>query len=303
MGFQGRYVAVRGTRLYVCEIGAEDAPALLYVHGGPGMGCHEFVRWQGQALGGRLRLIAFDQRGFHHSDPIGQDEPLSEQVIVEDCEALREALGVKSWFVLGHSYGGRVALRYAARHPDSVRGVIFENPAWSMELTHRFRMPVIAAIYERHGRTREAAACRDVAARPDAFTDDAPLMKLIGGIARLGETWYLHDRSDTNFFDSAGLEPLHPTADASAAKRLRRDPLNAEDLRLLLDELAMPARLIVGEADLVTSPEQTESFVAAFGRENVAVVGKAGHFVQGEQPEIYTKLVLDFVAASSRASS
>jgi proline iminopeptidase len=40
MDFQGRYVEVRGARLFVYEIGEADAPALLYLHGGPGMGCH-----------------------------------------------------------------------------------------------------------------------------------------------------------------------------------------------------------------------------------------------------------------------
>jgi proline iminopeptidase len=128
MDVQGRHVEVRGTRLYVYELGGPDAPALLYLHGGPGMGCHEFVQWQGTALAADVRVIAFDQRGFHHSDPLGTDEPLNEDVLVEDCEALREALGVESWFVLGHSYGGRLATRYAARYPGSVRGVLFENP-------------------------------------------------------------------------------------------------------------------------------------------------------------------------------
>jgi proline iminopeptidase len=126
---EGRHVEVRGTRLYVYEFGDADAPALLFLHGGPGMGCHEFVRWQGAALGAGVRLIAFDQRGFHHSDPLGTDESLSEEVLVEDCEALRAALGVRSWFVLGHSYGGRLATRYAARYPETVRGVVFDGPA------------------------------------------------------------------------------------------------------------------------------------------------------------------------------
>jgi proline iminopeptidase len=298
MDAQGRYVEVRGTRLYVYEIGDAEAPALLYLHGGPGMGCHEFVHWQGRALGRRLRLIALDQRSSHHSDPLGEDESLSEDVLVEDCEALREVLGVESWFVLGHSYGGRIALRYATRHPGGVRSVIFENPAWSIESSQRFRMPIFASIYESHGCAEAAKACRDFAASPDVFADDALRRELMGGLAQLGEAWYLYDRSNTGFLDGAGLEPLDPEADARAAGLLNAGPQISEDLRPLLAELTMPARLIIGEADLATSPDQIESFIAVFGPESVDRVGEAGHFVQGEQPELYTRLVLDFVGAS-----
>jgi proline iminopeptidase len=299
MDGQGRYVEVRGTRLYVYEIGDADAPALLYLHGGPGMGCHEFVQWQGRALGRHVRLIAVDQRGFHHSDPVGEDEPLTEAVFVEDCEALRLALGVESWFVLGHSYGGRLALRYAAEYPGCVRGVLFENPAWNVASSQRFRMRALADIYRRHGRIREAEACRELAASANVFVDfpDDPLrLDLIGGITGLGEAWYLYDRSDTGFISRMDVEePLHPEAEAGAEERLRADPLNAQDLLPLLAGLRKPARLIVGEADLVTAPDQIASFAAVFGRENVHRVEQAGHFVQGEQPELYTRLVLDFV--------
>lgn len=282
------------------ELGDADAPALLYLHGGPGMGCHEFVRWQGTALAAGVHLIAFDQRGFHHSDPIGTDEPLDEDVFVEDCEALREALGVESWFVLGHSYGGRLAARYAARHPANIRGVIFENPAWNIESTQRHRMPVFASIYERHGRLPEAQACRAFAASPDMFAEDPLRMDLIRGMERLGEAWYLYDRSDTGLLEAAALDRLDEEADTRAAETLYRDPLNSEDLRPLLGGLRVPARLIVGEADLVTSPDQIASFAAAFGPGSVRTVAEAGHFVQGERPEIYARIVLDFVGVGRR---
>jgi len=102
-------IPVGGTRLFVEVFGDPSRPALLYLHGGPGMSCHEFTRWQAGLLGRELRLIAFDQRGVLRSDPVGEDEPVTEEVLVEDCEALRQALGVERWAVLGHSFGGRLA--------------------------------------------------------------------------------------------------------------------------------------------------------------------------------------------------
>jgi proline iminopeptidase len=40
--------------------------------------------------------------------------------LTADAEALRQALGFKQWAVLGHSFGGMVALEYALRYPDSL---------------------------------------------------------------------------------------------------------------------------------------------------------------------------------------
>ncbi|MFD1675695.1 alpha/beta fold hydrolase [Alicyclobacillus fodiniaquatilis] len=72
--------------------GHADAPPLLYLHGGPGESCYEFMLHQTHRLSKKLRLIAIDQRGVWRSDAVEEDEPLSLQDLVEDCEALRKQL-------------------------------------------------------------------------------------------------------------------------------------------------------------------------------------------------------------------
>ncbi len=233
---QGRLVEIPGTRLYVYTFGDPNASALLYLHGGPGMGCHEFARWQGEALGRRLHLVTFDQRGTNQSDPVDEGDLLTEEVLVEDCEALRSALGVESWFVIGHSFGGRVATRYAAKHPERVRGVLFDTPSWNVESTERHRLPVLAEIYEAHGRSDKAARCRTLARSPDLFADGYP-MDLLGGLQEFGQAWYPYDRSNGALIDDAGIEPRDPQAGNRAAQRLANAPAIFEDLLPLLVQL------------------------------------------------------------------
>jgi pimeloyl-ACP methyl ester carboxylesterase len=62
----------------------------------------------------------------------------------------------------------------------------------------------------------------------------------------------------------------------------------------------MPTRLIIGEADLVTSPEQVKEFKRRFGPHSLQTFQHAGHFAQGEQPERYARFVLDFIAEVER---
>jgi proline iminopeptidase len=302
MGMHGELVEINGTRLYVYDYGDAGAAPLLYLHGGPAFGCHEFVHWQGEALGNELRLIAFDQRGAHHSDPVDPDAPITEDILVEDCEALREQLGFESWHILGHSFGGRLATRYAARYPQRIRSVLFDGPAWDAESTERYRMPVIADIYAAHGRDEQARACREWAARADMFADGYNV-DLLSGLDELDVAWYLYDRSAGAMVDEAGRDCPNPEASSQTGLRLLKEASLFENLIPLLTDLEMPTRLIIGEADLVTSPDQVEEFKRRFGPPSVEVFERAGHFPQGEQPERYTRFVLDFIAEAERQRS
>jgi proline iminopeptidase len=69
--------------------------------------------------------------------------------------------------VLGHSFGGRLALRYAERHPDRVTAVVFENPGWDVESTERYRLPALAEMYDRLGEAALARECRELAVAPN----------------------------------------------------------------------------------------------------------------------------------------
>jgi proline iminopeptidase len=49
-----RHVEVRGKRLFLDVRGDPTAPALLYLHGGPGTNCYGFMQWQGDLLSRRV---------------------------------------------------------------------------------------------------------------------------------------------------------------------------------------------------------------------------------------------------------
>lgn len=141
-------IDVRGTRLHIDQRGPQDAPPLLYLHGGPGSGSHDFMFFQGDRLSERLQLVGVDQRGVQRSDPL--DGPITEDDLIADFEALRETLGFERWSILGHSYGGRLALRYAVTHPDTVARVVFENPPWDMVLATRTLLDAPKPLNRKH---------------------------------------------------------------------------------------------------------------------------------------------------------
>lgn len=156
---QGKIITLRGKRMYVEVRGSKDAPVMLYLHGGPGSGSYDFAVHQGERLSRRLRLVMLDQRGVLRSDSLAADEPFGLQDIIEDCEALRKHMGVERWSVLGHSFGGVVAIRYALAYPDSVEKLLLESPALDFASTARSLLRGAASEFRAAGQPQMAEEC------------------------------------------------------------------------------------------------------------------------------------------------
>ena len=65
---------------------------------------------------------------------------------------------IERWAVAGQSFGGRLALRYAAAYPGHTSAVIFENPVWDVAASARAALPPIAAMLAERGNTKAAQA-------------------------------------------------------------------------------------------------------------------------------------------------
>ena len=113
-------------QVYWEDSGDPDAPAVLWLHGGPGSGLRGDYA---DVLGAGLRVIGLDQRGSGRSRPLA-DAPGADldgnttPGLVADLERLREHRGVDRWLVCGISWGTTLALAYAQAHPERVRGLV-----------------------------------------------------------------------------------------------------------------------------------------------------------------------------------
>ncbi len=100
-----------------------QGPPLVLIHAGPGLD-HRVFHPEMSRLAPFRQLIYYDMRGHYmSSDPEDpQDYGLEQDAC--DLEGLRWALGLDSWDVLGFSYGGAVAIKYAALFAEHVRRLI-----------------------------------------------------------------------------------------------------------------------------------------------------------------------------------
>ncbi|WP_371406535.1 alpha/beta hydrolase [Kribbella sp. NBC_00662] len=278
---------IRGTRLYVDQRGAEDAPPLLFIHGGPGAGSYDFLAFQGDRISQSFRLIAVDQRGVQQSDPL--TGPVSEHDLIADFEALREELGIERWSILGHSYGGRLALRYAAAHPDAVTKVVFENPGWDMVLASdtllRAALPLLPGVEAPPAHTGPATK---------AMWDER-----IAVIAQLGdrrmEIYTGPDSRDLELPADTAISDEHHSRSGHFHDQITRSTSFGEPVLQYLGQLTQPALLIKGEYDPATSEQEIELFRADVPNGTYYYSAGVGHFLHAEQPDLYAKLVTDFL--------
>ncbi len=110
--------------LNVVDIGA-DAPCLVFLHywGGSSRTWAPVI----EHLSNTNRCVAIDFRGWGQSSKEPDDYSL--EILASDVVGVVEKLGLKEFFLLGHSMGGKVAQLVAARHPKGLKGLILFAPA------------------------------------------------------------------------------------------------------------------------------------------------------------------------------
>jgi len=108
-------VRVPGGALHYAVLG--EGEPLLLLAGGPGMP-PDYMQPIAAGLGTKYRYILLDQRGTGKTrQDVLDTTTVNLDTYVADVEALRAQLQLDKWVVLGHSWGGMLAMAYAARHP------------------------------------------------------------------------------------------------------------------------------------------------------------------------------------------
>jgi proline iminopeptidase len=284
------YVPVAQARLYVREIG--HGPPILILHGGPDFD-HRYLLPDLDRLAAAFHLIYHDQRGRGRSAAGVRPEDVTLASDVADIDAVRQHCGLRSVALLGHSWGGLLALEYALRHPERVSHLILMNTAPVSQTDFQlFRQ-------ERRARAPTAVAQLEALAATAAYQAGDP--DTVAAYYRLHFQATLRppmllDRVIASLRASFTREGI--LLARAIEDRLLQDTWLAPGYDLLpsLAGLRVPALVLHGDYDFV--PVVCAAHIArALAGSRFIVVPDCGHFAYVECPDAVRQAITAFLPA------
>jgi len=274
-------VDIGDTRLFFAERG--DGYPLMVFHGGPGLDHHEFGDYL-DPLCDQFRLILVDERAQGKSD-LCPDSTWTLEQMAKDVVLLAEALNLKKYAVLGHSYGAFVVLQNAVDFPGHAAQTIVSGGVPSA----RFLSVVQENLQklEPAGIREKVIASWDRESRVQTQEEFAELM---------------HDQMPFHFGN-----PLDPRL-AEYEERTKGTVYSPAMLRHFsvsdyggievedrLKNVTQPVLVTTGRLDRVCTVDAAEAMAKGLPNSELVIFEKSGHMTFVEEPELYLKVVRDFL--------
>ncbi len=263
---------LNGTTIHYEDSGG-DGPPVLFSHGL--LFSTEMFAPQIAALSGRYRCIAWDHRGQGRSgDPGGRLHTIEQ--VTDDARALIHALGLGPCHFVGLSMGGFVGMRIAARDPGLLRTLTL----------------------------------LETSADPEP-AENVPRYRLLAAIAGWFGVGLVVDRVMPILFSRSFLnDPAKRALRDEWRRRLSRNGrgivravrgvIERDGVAAELGAITIPTLVVVGEEDVATVPAKAERIHAGIAGSRLERVPAAGHSSSIEQPEIVSRLLLEFLEANGR---
>ena len=254
---------------------------IIAVNGGPGLTHAYMVQndlWDRVA---RTRMVVFyDQRGTGSSKPPQRSAALSQTMDaqVADLEAVRKALGLDKFALLGDSYGGLVIMAYAAAYPQHVAKLILSDspgPSWK-SIVHLLPETFPDIHEEDEKEMHKLGPTTDAAARASLRNHFRMIFyspeKRNAYMSRMGDL---------------GFEPPVAEAVSKATENL--------DLTSKLAGFNFPTLVINGRYDMNVAPLTAWRLKQAIPGAKVVFFEHSGHLPSYEEPERYLQVLEDFL--------
>jgi proline iminopeptidase len=252
---------------------------MIAVNGGPGLS-HAYMMqndlWQ-RVAAHRL-VILYDQRGTGASKHLQPNAPQTMEAQIADLDAIRRTLALERVAVLGDSYGGMIAIAYAAAHPEHVARLILSDsaaPSWK-SMVHL--LPQVFPDREEEGE-KEA---KKLAADPEAVARAG----LVNHMRQMFYSTEMRDAYLTRMGD-LGFEPAVGSAVQRATENL--------DLTAKLPGFHFPTLVITGRYDMNVAPLTAWRMAHAIPGAQLVFFEKSGHLPAYEEPDKYLQTLESFL--------
>jgi proline iminopeptidase len=263
---------------------------VVFMHGGPSADLWTMLPFR--QLADRFTLVFYDHRcnGRSVGAPVSS---MTWENLTADADALRQKLGFERWAVLGHSFGGQVALEYALRYPGSLSHLVLLDTGadcrWSQQnaarvLAERGYSPKKVELVRRWFNGEFAPwEWYPIFIRIGSVYQDHPSLRALVRQMKAGE-WHSKVRPEAQIFGFRHLVRGWSVVDR-------------------LGEITVPTLVMAGRSDFVFPPEAQEELSGGIPDARLRIIERAGHNPHEEQTAEVMEAVRDFISTGNAASA
>lgn len=277
------FIEVDGAQLF-CRVFGSGKP-LIVLHGGPGFSQDYLLPYM-SALAQERSVIFYDQRGCGRSTGAVTAETISLQKYLEDLETIRKFFAARKIAVLGHSWGGYLAMEYAIAHPECIDKLILSNsiPSTSDGL----------ALFVNEWTRRMAPYGKELAElhQLPGYKESDP--DVVERIHRLIFSTYVHNP------EKALLLNIRLSQNAAARGNRVYELLHQSVLakpynhNFAINRLKIPTLIIHGDDDPIPASTAKEIHENILGSQYI-LMEECGHFPYVEDPDFYFQAINAFL--------
>jgi proline iminopeptidase len=272
-------ISLRGISLFVKVIG--DGYPLAIMHGGPGADHASMLSLRRCA--DQFTLVFYDHRCNGRSTGV-EVSTMTWENLTADADALRQTLGFDKWAVLGHSFGGMVALEYALRYPESLSHLVLLDTCGDIRWAQEKAPQVLA---QRGYGTDTVALARRF------FNGQIEPKEMRSALMKFGSAYYHH----LSLFQQirvmiSGLRvKTQPEAQIHGFGQL----LPGWNVMDRLEEIAIPTLVMAGRYDFQFPPDHQAALASGIANARLEIIEGAGHNAHDERPAEVIQAIRDFL--------
>jgi proline iminopeptidase len=274
-------ISIRGVSLFMQVMG--QGYPLVLMHGGPGQDYTTLLPFK--PLADQFTLIFYDHRCNGHSE--GADvSSMTWENLTADADALRETLGFDKWAVLGHSFGGNVALEYALRYPQSLSHLVLMDTGGDQWWVQQNAPDILA---------KRGYSASAVQAARRFFNGQITVGKYFPTVFKFFRAYFYRINLLGIVYEivSGPRTKFRPEATIFGYSQL----LNGWTVMDRLSEIKVPALVLAGRHDFLFPPEHQAILADRLPNAKLVLIERAGHNPQTERPAKVLQAIRDFMAA------
>ncbi|NOQ72622.1 MAG: alpha/beta fold hydrolase [Crocinitomix sp.] len=292
------FSAAFGQGLYLRTFGDSTNGALIFLHGGPGYNSASFEATTAQILADEgFYVIVYDRRGEGRSSNVSADFTFDESI--QDLNFIYDSLNLSTAALVGHSFGGIVATKFATAEKAKVKALVMLSAPVNLQVTFKTILHSCALIHSQQKDVQSWAYVNALAKTDStsiAYSSECFSLAMRNGFyspkkpSKAARKIIQQFESNTALYQTASkLEKAGPLG------FMRNENYTSIDLTEELNALVKNKVKIYGlygQEDGLYSPAQIDELTGIIGKDNMAYLSKCSHNPFIDQQVLFLKHML-----------